>query len=136
MRHRVFIATAAVFATAFLLAAFVPRAQACIQIITFAEDPATGECVEFPNPCVVPDGWEPCFGGLSAVDETPLSQPQPTEQPALQPIDVARPAGGGQVCAQVITFAENPDTGECVAFPTPCDVPDGWEDCGPGPIGF
>lgn len=63
MRTRAFAILAAVFAAAFLLAVSVPPAQACIQVITFAEDPATGECVEFPNPCVVPDGWEPCFGG-------------------------------------------------------------------------
>lgn len=32
----------------------------------------------------------------------------------------------GSVCAQVITPAENPNTGECKNFPTPCDVPSGW----------
>ncbi|MCK5373060.1 MAG: hypothetical protein KAJ20_01880, partial [Candidatus Aenigmarchaeota archaeon] len=30
------------------------------------------------------------------------------------------------ICAQVITPAENPETGECREFPTPCDVPEGW----------
>jgi len=30
------------------------------------------------------------------------------------------------VCAQVITSAQNPETGECREFPTPCDVPEGW----------
>ncbi|MDA2933927.1 hypothetical protein MYX82_06245 [Acidobacteria bacterium AH-259-D05] len=30
-------------------------------------------------------------------------------------------------CIQVITLAKNPLTGECRSFPTPCDVPDGWE---------
>ena len=29
-------------------------------------------------------------------------------------------------CVQVIAPARNPLTGECRAFPTPCDVPDGW----------
>lgn len=32
-----------------------------------------------------------------------------------------------QVCAQVITPAKNPKTGEVRDFPTPCDVPSGWE---------
>ena len=32
----------------------------------------------------------------------------------------------GTVCAQVITPAVNPLTGECREFPTPCDVPRGW----------
>lgn len=30
------------------------------------------------------------------------------------------------VCAQVITYAQNPLTNRWVAFPTPCDVPNGW----------
>lgn len=29
----------------------------CIQVITPAKDPATGECREFPTPCDVPSGW-------------------------------------------------------------------------------
>jgi len=33
----------------------------------------------------------------------------------------------GAVCIQVVTPARNPLTGECRDFPTPCDVPDGWE---------
>ena len=33
----------------------------------------------------------------------------------------------GTACIQVITPARNPDTGEVVDFPTPCDVPEGWE---------
>ncbi|MEK7458830.1 MAG: hypothetical protein AAB663_00295 [Patescibacteria group bacterium] len=32
-----------------------------------------------------------------------------------------------EICAQIITPATNPDTGEVVDFPTPCDVPEGWE---------
>lgn len=37
------------------------------------------------------------------------------------------PDEGGMVCIQVITPARNPDTGEIKEFPTPCDVPEGWE---------
>lgn len=32
-----------------------------------------------------------------------------------------------EVCIQVITPAKNEETGECKEFPTPCDVPEGWE---------
>jgi len=35
--------------------------------------------------------------------------------------------GAGQFCAQVITPARNPQTGEVRDFPTPCDVPENWE---------
>lgn len=31
------------------------------------------------------------------------------------------------MCIQVITAARNNETGEVRDFPTPCDVPDGWE---------
>lgn len=31
------------------------------------------------------------------------------------------------ICAQVITPARDPKTGEITEFPTPCDVPKGWE---------
>jgi len=32
-----------------------------------------------------------------------------------------------EICIQVITPAKNPLTGECKEFPTPCDVPQGWQ---------
>lgn len=34
---------------------------------------------------------------------------------------------GGEVCAQVLTDARNPETNEVETFPTPCDVPEGWD---------
>lgn len=37
----------------------------------------------------------------------------------------------GDFCIQVITYATNPDTNECEFFPTPCDVPAGWQTCSP-----
>lgn len=30
----------------------------CIQVITYARNPHTGDCCQYPNPCVVPEGWE------------------------------------------------------------------------------
>ena len=32
-----------------------------------------------------------------------------------------------EICAQVITSARNPETGDIQEFPTPCDVPKNWE---------
>ncbi len=32
------------------------------------------------------------------------------------------------VCVQVITKAKNSQTGEIKVYPTPCDVPAGWEE--------
>ena len=32
-----------------------------------------------------------------------------------------------QICIQIIAEARNPNTGETRTFPTPCDVPEGWE---------
>ncbi len=36
---------------------------------------------------------------------------------------------GSIMCIQVITPAQDPAGGECVYFPTPCDVPEGWVNC-------
>ena len=38
----------------------VSAPTACIQVIAYATDPATGACVEFATPCDVPEGWAPC----------------------------------------------------------------------------
>ncbi len=32
-----------------------------------------------------------------------------------------------EVCVQVLTSAKNRETGEVRSFPTPCDVPEGWD---------
>ena len=34
---------------------------------------------------------------------------------------------GNEMCIQVITDARSPETGEVETFPTPCDVPEGWD---------
>lgn len=36
---------------------------ACIQVITYAINPDTGTCCVYPNPCVVPDGWQSSSSG-------------------------------------------------------------------------
>src|SRR5579872_2651474 len=33
---------------------------ACVQIVVFAKESANGTCQSFPNPCVVPHGWQLC----------------------------------------------------------------------------
>jgi hypothetical protein len=35
-----------------------PYNGVCIQVITWAKNPVTGECCQYPNPCVVPAGWQ------------------------------------------------------------------------------
>lgn len=37
------------------------------------------------------------------------------------------PADDPTICAQVITPARDPASGDIREFPTPCDVPEGWE---------
>lgn len=48
--------------------------------------------------------------------------------PTTAPVQTATTSNetGGMACAQVITSARNPKTGEIKQFPTPCDVPEGW----------
>jgi hypothetical protein len=40
-----------------------PFSGACIQVITYAINPVTGQCCVYPNPCVVPDGWQTSYSG-------------------------------------------------------------------------
>jgi manganese oxidase len=48
----------------------------CTQVITYAQDPATGECHQFATPCDVPDGWGACSGAQwPTVSEASLFQP-------------------------------------------------------------
>ena len=50
-----------------------------------------------------------------------FTQNQEPEVPANEDADDM------SVCIQVVTPARNPDTGQIKEFPTPCDVPEGWE---------
>lgn len=58
--------------------------------------------------------------------KSPSSSPSPT---------ISKPprSDEGRFCIQVITPAKNPQTGECREFPTPCDVPEGWDKVGSCP---
>jgi hypothetical protein len=58
-------------------------------------------CEDF---CMDPNGDDCCFTDIMCVPDT--------DPP---------------VCIQVETEATNPQTGNCVVFPTPCDVPADWE---------
>lgn len=47
-----------------------------------------------------------------------------------------RGTGNGGACIAVISYAINPETGACQQFPTPCDIPAGWQtrnSCSNGP---
>lgn len=50
----------------------------CIQVITPAKNPATGECREFPTPCDVPSGW------VKVASCPPPTQPQSDAKPVAQ----------------------------------------------------
>lgn len=50
-----------------------------------------------------------------------------TEKVSEQDQKKVQPPVNGGFCIQVITPAKDPKTGQCKEFPTPCDVPEGWE---------
>lgn len=60
-------------------------------------------------------------------------------QPTASSVPSPSPNQGAsqKFCIQVITYAKNPQSGVCQSFATPCDVPDGWQNCSlpgsPGP---
>lgn len=45
---------------------------------------------------------------------------------SISVLNILADAENKKVCAQVVTTAINPATGEQKDFPTPCDVPEGW----------
>ena len=103
---------------AIILLANLTQAESttCIQVITYAKNPDTGEWQTFPTPCDVPEGWETTYENPDTV--------------GVDENDQEKPAGAnddGTLCAQVVTRAQNPVTGNWFEFPTPCDVPDGWK---------
>lgn len=72
------------------------------------------------------DGSYPDAGGYCTKEQAPKEQSKTA--PSANPASSRMPArDSGTACIQVITAAQNPATGEVRDFPTPCDVPQGWE---------
>lgn len=76
--------------------------------------------------------------GEAPAEEAPAEEPadQPTGEAEAPAGEVTRdalaetcpaPREAEGMCAQVITWALHPDTGECCQYPTPCASPEGWE---------
>lgn len=68
------------------------------------------------------DTFEQIFETLDFVSST---SPEIADDRPLNHWDIKE----GRLCAQVITFARESDGGTCTAYPTPCDVPEGWQVC-------
>jgi hypothetical protein len=49
-----------------------PRHQGgvCIQVVVWTKNPGTGQCCEYGNPCVAPEGWE-TFYSPEACEQAP-----------------------------------------------------------------
>jgi hypothetical protein len=84
-----------------------------------------------PDACYGADGQELCGEGercevVFSCDDFCIDPDENndccTEEAICVPDETDPP-----ICAQVETEATNPETGNCVVFPTPCDVPDHWE---------
>jgi hypothetical protein len=61
--------------------------------------------------------------------ETPAAEPGDTE-PSAQG-DGCPPAREPEgMCAQVMAWAKNPDTGKCCLYSTPCEAPRDWKTFG------
>lgn len=71
-------------------------------------------------------------GAFLYVDSSTPSTKAPEEVQETPAVEEEEPA----FCIQVITPARNPETGEIREFPTPCDVPEGWEPIAPEGLEF
>jgi hypothetical protein len=108
-------------------AAFPPRADgtSCVQVVTPAQNPETGECRKFPTPCDVPQGWKHgCENipttGSQTVDPTKLLQPfiAPLAPSATLAPDSAFVCRSLEECAKYCGDAASPyfKTAECEKF--------------------
>ncbi|MFH1175215.1 MAG: hypothetical protein V1698_00650, partial [bacterium] len=69
-----------------------PKQPACIQVITPAKNPRTGECKNFPTPCDIPAGWMKVANcGVNTPAETtnnaeqnPVRQNQTEPMPSIE----------------------------------------------------
>lgn len=97
----------------------------CAQVVVRARNPLNGEIKEFGTPCDVPKGWEEIENsvGSDSNADTATNTPAPSDATSTPlPLNEEQSA-----CIQVITRARNMTTGEERDFPTPCDVPQGWQ---------
>jgi len=46
------------------------RDAICIQVVVWAKHPGTGQCCQYGNPCVAPEGWE-TFYSLEECEQAP-----------------------------------------------------------------
>jgi len=72
---------------------------------------------EFPKPSFLPT-IQPAI---------PSSAPSSTKSGVIDYRSGKPKLDNNKVCIEVITPAKNSNTGECKDFPTPCDVPEGWQ---------
>jgi hypothetical protein len=78
-----------------------------------------------------------CFGLLLVSPAAFASEAAPAEMPAeveaapatpdAAPLALEVPEAEQKQCIQVIVWGKNPGTGQCKQYPTPCDVPSGWD---------
>lgn len=69
------------------------------------------------------------------IDDEPITIGTGANASDAQGTDINKPPQGfvrptppkKTACAEVITVAKNPDTQEIRDFPTPCDIPEGWQ---------
>ena len=108
----------------------------CRDIPSIALNPQ-GERVEFSSECNVPRGWTlvtragtPTNHSCSELPVVAMNE-HGERQEYDSECDVPRgwailTRQEAQDCAQVITYAQNPQNNAVQQFPTPCDVPQGW----------
>ena len=95
--------------------------------MTVKADSATTDPASDSFTLTVTSAGDPPGGGSSPgiSGSFPLAVSSDDENATNESI-VQNDTDDGPICAQVITPAQNPETGECREFPTPCDVPEGW----------
>lgn len=62
---------------------------------------------------------------FDSIDFVSSTSPNITDNRPLNEWDIKE----RRLCVQIITYARQSSVSDCVAYPTPCDIPDGWQVC-------
>ncbi len=104
----------------------------CARIPRYARDPDTGQCCRYETACAAPVGWK-TYTSRDACERVGQHARQtadagnPPANDAGAQASCPAPQQSQAMCAQVITWAKDPNTGACCQYATPCEAPTGWQ---------
>lgn len=124
--------------------------EACTGRSVYAKNPQTGECCEYKSSCNAPADWKSYSSRRlcekNSTNECPVIAEPPADFCKDGTVSKKKDGKGCVIayeckmqgtcpaplestglCVNVRVWAKNPETGECCAYSTPCQVPKDWK---------